>query len=105
MDLCFVHGNDAAIAIAEHIGGSVEGFCELMNEKAEALGLKDTHFTSPHGLDDEEHYTTSYELAKITDYALKNEKFSQIVNTKSTTININGYAKSVNNTNNLLRSC
>ena len=68
-------GNDAAVAIAEHIGGSVEGFAELMNQKATELGLKDTHFITPHGLDSSEHYTTALELAKLTDYALKNEKF------------------------------
>lgn len=74
----------------------------MMNEKAEELGLKDTHFITPHGLDETEHYTTAYELAKITDYALKNKKFAQIVNTKTTTININGASKTINNTNELL---
>ena len=54
-----------------------------MNKKAEELGLKNTHFVTPHGLDDNEHYTTAYELAVLTDYALKNEKFAQIVNTKT----------------------
>lgn len=73
-----------------------------MNKKANELGLTNTHFTTPHGLDDEEHYTTAYELAKLTDYALKNELFSTIVNTKTTTIVINSYSKSINNTNNLL---
>ena len=51
-------GNDAAVAIAEHIGGNVEKFVELMNEKAKELGLKDTHFVTPHGLDNSDHYTT-----------------------------------------------
>ena len=64
-----------------------------MNKKAKELGLKDTHFVTPHGLDDPEHYTTAYELAKIADYALKNEMFAKIVGTKEHTININGYAK------------
>ena len=63
-----------------------------MNKKAEELGLKNTHFVTPHGLDDNEHYTTAYELAVLTDYALKNEKFAQIVNTKTCTINVNGNA-------------
>lgn len=95
-------GNDAAVAIAEHIGGSVEGFAELMNQKAIELGLKDTHFVTPHGLDSSEHYTTALELAKLTDYALKNEKFAKIVATKSTTISINGNPRQLFNTNELL---
>lgn len=95
-------GNDAAVAIAEHIGGSVEGFAELMNQKATELGLKDTHFVTPHGLDSSEHYTTALELAKLTDYALKNEKFAKIVATKSATISINGNPRQLFNTNELL---
>lgn len=95
-------GNDAAIAIAEHIGGSVENFADMMNEKAENLKLVDTHFVTPHGLDDPNHYTTAYELAKITDYALNNDVIKNIVATKYYTININGYPKSLINTNELL---
>lgn len=74
----------------------------MMNKKVDELGLKNTHFVTPHGLDEQEHYTTAYELAIITDYALKNEKFCKIVNTKTTTININGAPKTINNTNELL---
>lgn len=95
-------GNDAAVALAEYAGNSVQGFNELMNKKVEELGLKCTHFVTPHGLDDSEHYTTAYELAVLTDYALENDKFAQIVGTKSTTITINGYSKQINNTNELL---
>lgn len=95
-------GNDAAVAIAEHIGGSVEGFAELMNQKATELGLKNTHFVTPHGLDSSEHYTTALELAKLTNYALRNEKFAKIVATKSTTISINGNPRQLFNTNELL---
>lgn len=95
-------GNDAAIALAEHVGGNVEEFVKLMNNKAKELGLKNTNFVTPHGLDATEHYTTAYELALITDYALNNKKISQIVNTKSTTININGNSKTISNTNELL---
>lgn len=73
-----------------------------MNKKAEELNLKNTHFITPHGLDDENHYTTAYELAILTDYALNNETFSKIVNTKTTTININGTNRSISNTNELL---
>ena len=95
-------GNDAAIALAEHIGGSVEGFSVLMNNKAKELGLNNTNFVTPHGLDNEEHHTTAYELAKLTDYALDNKTFSKIVNTKSTVININGNNREIYNTNELL---
>lgn len=95
-------GNDAAVALAEYVGGSVEKFAEMMNKKAEELYLVNTHFVTPHGLDDSQHYTTAVELAKLTDYAMQNEKFAQIVGTKSTTININGYPRQINNTNELL---
>ena len=97
-------GNDAAVALAIHVGGSVEGFASMMNEKAKEMGLTNSHFVVPHGLDNEEHYTTAYELAKMADYALKIDKFREIVSTKLTTININGYPKAINNTNQLLGS-
>ncbi len=73
-----------------------------MNQKAQQLNLKHTNFVTPHGLDDENHYTTAYELAILTDYALKNEKFKEIVSTKTTTISINGYSRTISNTNELL---
>lgn len=97
-------GNDAAVALAIHVGGSVEGFAEMMNKKAEELNLTNSHFVVPHGLDNEGHYTTAYELAKMADYALKIDKFKEVVGTKVATIHINGYAKKINNTNNLLGS-
>ena len=95
-------GNDAAVALAEHVGGSVKEFAELMNEKAAELGLTNTHFVTPHGLDDPNHYTTALELAKLTDYAMDNETFARIVGTKSTTIYINNQPRQINNTNELL---
>lgn len=95
-------GNDAAVALAEHVGGSVKEFAELMNEKAIELGLTNTHFVTPHGLDDANHYTTALELAKLTDYAMDNETFAKIVGTKSTTIYINNQSRQINNTNELL---
>lgn len=95
-------GNDAAVALAEHVGGSVQGFAELMNNKAVALGLKCTHFVTPHGLDDSNHYTTALELAKLSDYAMCNEKFAKIVGTKITTITVNGIPRQIANTNELL---
>lgn len=70
--------NDASVAIAIAVAGSVESFVELMNEKASSLGLTNTHFTNPHGLYDEEHYTTASELCSIMAYAMKNEDFRRI---------------------------
>ncbi len=95
-------GNDCAVALAEYVAGSVPEFSNLMNQNAQMLGLNNTHFVTPHGLDEEEHYTTAYELAILADYALNNEVFAQIVNTKSYTININKSSKTLNNTNELL---
>lgn len=97
-------GNDTAVALAEYIGGSVEEFSVLMNNKAKEIGLENTHFVTPHGLDDPNHYTTAYELAYLTDYALRNEKFADIVKTKYATISINGVAREIKNTNELLLS-
>lgn len=95
-------GNDAAVALAEHVGGSVPEFANMMNKKAEELGLTNTHFVTPHGLDNSEHYTTAEELAKLTDYALQNKKFAEIVGTKATTIYINNGPRQIANTNELL---
>ena len=100
--LLLVSGNDTAVALAEHVGGSIEGFADMMNKKAAELGLTNTHYVTPHGLDDDNHYTTAYELAILTDYALNNKTFYNYVATKSYTININGYPKTLRNTNELL---
>ncbi|CAM3437684.1 D-alanyl-D-alanine carboxypeptidase family protein [Cytobacillus oceanisediminis] len=76
-------GNDSAVAIAEHVGGSLEGFSFLMNQKAEEIGMKNTHFANPHGLDDhEDHYSTAYDMALLTRYAMKNEMYQQIAGTE-----------------------
>lgn len=74
-------GNDAASAIAEHVGGSEEGFVLMMNEKAAVLGLSNSHFMNPHGLDHDKHYSTANDVAKLTAYALKNPTFREIVKT------------------------
>lgn len=75
-------GNDAATAIAEHVGGSEEGFVHLMNEKARMLGLANSQFQNPHGLDAKDHYSSANDLAKLTAYALRNPIFKEIVKTK-----------------------
>lgn len=95
-------GNDAAVALAEYAGGDINGFAELMNAKALELGLTNTHFETPHGLDSNEHYTTAYELALLSNYALNNPTFAKIVGTKNYTITINGSPKNLSNTNELL---
>lgn len=100
--LMLCSGNDAAVALAEYAGGDITGFSKLMNTKAEELGLSNTHFETPHGLDADLHYTTAYELALLSNYALNNKTFSQIVGTKNYTVIINGYPKSLSNTNELL---
>lgn len=97
-------GNDAAIAIAEHLGnGKVENFIKLMNEKAMDLGALNTSFVTPHGLDNENHYTTAEDLAKITAYAMKNPTFAKIVSTKEISAGISGsFTKSYRNINKFL---
>ena len=95
-------GNDAAVALAEYVGGSIEGFSDLMNKKAFELGLTSTHFVTPHGLDNDNHFTTAYDLALLTNYALSNSTFSKIVKTKTYIITLNGYPKTLSNTNELL---
>ncbi|MBO4980229.1 MAG: D-alanyl-D-alanine carboxypeptidase [Clostridia bacterium] len=82
--------NDAATAIALAVSGSVEAFASEMNKKAAELGLCNTHFENPHGLDGKEHYTTAYDLAKLTAYALANPAFSKICSTYKKNIPLNG---------------
>ena len=95
-------GNDAAVALAEHVGGGIEQFAELMNKKANEMGLVNSHFVTPHGLDQEKHYTTAYELAYMADYALNIPKFREIVSSKSYNITINARSNLIGNTNELL---
>lgn len=75
-------GNDSAVALAYHVGGTEENFVKMMNELVNNIGAKNTHFVNPHGLDNSEHYTTAYDLALITSYALANPTFAEIVSTK-----------------------
>ncbi len=91
-------GNDASIAIAEHISGSVEAFVEKMNQKAKELGAYNTSYVNTHGLDVEGHYSTAYDLACITRYALNNPVFAKIVGTKYSAIP----GRQLHNTNELL---
>ena len=92
-------GNDAAIAIAEHVGGSVENFCDMMNEKAKTLGATSTHFTSPHGLDNEEHYTTANDLLIFTEYLLNIDYLAKLVDLKEAAIKMGERTKNIRSTN------
>lgn len=94
--------NDAAVAIAEHVGGSVEGFCKMMTDKAKSLGANDTLYVTPNGLDSGDHHSTAYDLAIISKYALENEDFMKLINTKSVTCNSDINTYSINNKNRLL---
>lgn len=79
-------GNDAAVALAIYCGGTLNGFVQLMNDKATKLGMEQTHFQNPHGLDAPHHYATARDLAILASYAMKNPIFRQTVSTKSTSI-------------------
>lgn len=78
--LLIYSGNDVAVAVAEHIGGSVEHFAEMMNARAAELSAVNTHFVNPHGLHDENHYTTAYDLYLIFNECIKDERFVEIIN-------------------------
>lgn len=81
-----VSGNDAANAIAMTVGGDTEKFADMMNAKAKQLGMKNTHFVTPSGLDSEEHYSTAYDMALLCAYAMENDTFREIVSQKSITV-------------------
>ncbi len=83
--LLLVSANDAAIALAEHISGSVEAFAELMNKEARLMGATHTHFVNPHGLHDDDHYTTVYDMYLMFHQAIQSEMFCKIINTQSYT--------------------
>ena len=102
--LMLASGNDAATAIAEHIGGSVEEFCRLMTARATELGCKNTVFLTPHGLPCEGHYTTAHDLALIAREAMQHAEFREIVATARATIPWEGrsYDRVLNNKNKLL---
>lgn len=103
--LMLASGNDAAVAIAEHISGSVDAFADLMNEEAKRIGVKNTGFKNPNGLDAEGHFTTAYDLAQITREAMKNPLFCEIVKTKSRELKNSdvGYSRYVTNHNKMLK--
>lgn len=95
--LTLASGNDAGVAIAEYISGSVEAFAQKMNEEAAALGATNTHFVNPHGLHDEEHYTTAYDLYLMFNAAIQDERYMEILSMKSYTGTITGADGTVRN--------
>lgn len=96
-------GNDAATAMAEHIGGTEENFVNMMNEKVISLGLKNTNFKNPHGLDEANHYTTAYDLSMIAKELVKYEKALEITSTYEEYLTIKGENRWLVNTNSLIR--
>lgn len=100
--LMLASGNDAAVSIAMHLGGSVEGFAEMMNQRAAALGCTNTHFVTPNGLHDAEHYSSAYDMALIASAAMKNPTFRTIVNTKYKQTSSGDIVRTFKNKNKLL---
>lgn len=103
--LMLISGNDASVVIGEYCGGTVNNFVDMMNKKAKEIGAENSHFDNTHGLDSKTHYTTAYDLALITSYAMQNETFKDIVSTKNTKItNADGKSRYLKNKNKLLSS-
>jgi D-alanyl-D-alanine carboxypeptidase len=96
--------NGAAVALAEACDGSVDAFLERMNSRAEQLGMADTHFMNPNGLDADGHYSTAADMAKVAQYAMKNERFREFVSTPSYNLELPGRTEPIllKNTNKLL---
>lgn len=107
-DLCYgmllSSGNDAATAAAIKTSGSVEEFVKLMNERAKKIGMKNTHFTNPTGLHNEQHYSTAYDMARLTNEAMKNKLFAEICKTKKAKLTFGNppYNRYIENHNKLL---
>lgn len=106
LGLMLSSGNDAAVAIAEHIGGALPQFVAMMNERAAQAGAVNTHFANPHGLPDDNHYTTAYDLALIAREAMENPVFRRLVSTQQASIPWEGraYDRQLKNKNRLLSS-
>ncbi|MBE6051854.1 MAG: D-alanyl-D-alanine carboxypeptidase [Clostridium sp.] len=100
--LMYKSGNDAAITLAEGIGGSIEGFAEIMNHFAVSIGILDSHFESPHGLDSREHYSSAYDLALLTAKGMEYDVFREVVGTKEITKDKYNFTRDYNNINKIL---
>lgn len=88
--LLLCSGNDAAVAIAEHVSGNMDAFVSLMNQRAAELMATQTHFVNPHGLHDDNHYTTAYDLYLIFNECIKHSEFIDVISAKTYTVNITG---------------
>lgn len=97
-------GNDAAYTVGLHLGGTIDNFAQMMTKKAKEIGAYNTSFANPHGLDNENHYSTAYDMAIITRYALKNKYINEAVKTKQKTVNLGSFSKTLTNTNRLLKN-
>ena len=95
--LLLLSANDVAVAIAENVAGSEEGFAQLMNQKVKQWGLKNTHFVTPDGLHNPNHFTTPYEMALITKEAIKHPSVLEAMSTQTTTIKTNMHVKNIRN--------
>ena len=103
LEMFLIHSaNEVGYIFAEEISGNIENFANLMNQKALELGCTNTHFTNPSGIHDVNHYSTAYDMAVLTNYALNNKVFAEIVGTKKISINWNGNSREISNTNELL---
>lgn len=100
--LMLVSGNDAAMALAIHVAGSVENFAQLMNARALELGARNTHFVTPNGLPDRQHYTTAYDLSLIAAEAMEREEFRQIVGSTYYKTTTGGVIRALKNKNRIL---
>ncbi|MGL5151558.1 MAG: D-alanyl-D-alanine carboxypeptidase family protein [Clostridium sp.] len=100
--LMYKSGNDAAITLAEGIGGSIEGFSEIMNHYARSVGILDSHFMTPHGLDKDDHYSSAYDLAILTAKGMEYEMFREVVGTRSITRDKYNFTRDYNNINKIL---
>ena len=96
-------GNDAAYTAGLHVGGTIDNFAKMMIKKAKEIGAVNTSFANPHGLDNENHYSTAYDMALITRYALHNKYINEAVKTKTATLNFGSVTKTLSNTNRLLK--
>lgn len=100
--LMFRSGNDAAIAIAEDIGGSIEGFSNIMNDFAKSIGILDSHFESPHGLDSAKHYSSAYDLAILTSKSMEYPEFRECVGEKTISKDKYNFTRDYSNINKIL---
>lgn len=100
--LLMFSGNDAAYMIADHVAGSAESFADLMNKKAQEIGMKNSHFVTPNGLHNVDHYTTAYDLALLTKAAFSNPWVKEVMETKNATISIGGKTVNLENRNRTL---